>query len=183
MLGRTPSVVETDWDILYRARRGDVTAWRILSDKYRPRLLALAWSITRSRMAAEDVAQECFTRLITKRPRPSGESLMPWLATVVYRLAVKETRRERKAADCADPELVDSANRPDIEMMERERLQMVMRALSALSEKHRAIVTLRFQGDLSYEEIARLLSLPLGTVKSRLFNAIKNCRKLLDLKD
>lgn len=171
--------VENDWELLELAGRGDEAAWRILSTRYRPRLIGLAFVITRSRMAAEDVAQESFVRLLFKPPRPAGDSLMPYLSTIAYRLALKEARRAGALQDVAGLDFADPADDPAEEMAGRERREAAARAMNGLSAEHRAVLALHFQGGLSLAEIARLLGIPLGTVKSRLFNAVDNCRKQL----
>lgn len=173
---------EDDWALLQRATRGDEAAWTALSAKYRPRLIGLAYTITRSRMAAEDVAQECFARLLSKPPHQSGDSLMPFLSVIAYRLALKELKRSSRLVDIAASEFEDISSSPHEDLVTRDRRVAVIKAVRALSADHREVIALRFQGGLSYEEMARLLKLPLGTVKSRLFNAVKNCRKLLSTK-
>jgi len=172
-------VSEDDWALLQRATHGDETAWTALSAKYRPRLLGLAFTITRSRMEAEDVAQESFARLLIKPPRPSGDSLMPYLSTLAYRMALRESKRRSELIDLSAVELEAPCCDPAIEMIDREYADAVARAIGMLSDEHRTLLALRFQGELSYQEIAALLRLPLGTVKSRLYNAIKQCQKLL----
>jgi len=172
-------VIDDDWSLLQRATHGDEAAWTALSIKYRPRLLGLAFTITRSRMAAEDVAQESFARLLIKPPRPSGDSLMPYLSTIAFRMAVRESKRQAGLVDLSEVEFHDPHCDPEAEMINHERANAVAQAIGILSEEHRTLLALRFQGELSYEEIAGLLRLPLGTVKSRLFNAVMNCRKRL----
>jgi RNA polymerase sigma-70 factor, ECF subfamily len=171
--------LDNDWGLLQRATCGDGAAWTALSAKYRPRLLGLAYTITGSRVSAEDIAQESFARLFTKPPRSTGESLMPYLSTIAYRLAFKESKRLGRLVDLKDSEVEDAASTPDEELLNRERRTAVRRAVGTLSTVHREVIALRFQGGLSYEEIAALLNIPLGTVRSRLFNAVVNCRKML----
>ncbi len=172
-----------DWSLLDRASRGNESAWRKLSDMYRARLLGLAFLITRSRASAEDVAQEAFAKLLTHPPKRSRESLMPYLSTIAYRLALKEVMRQTRLTEMEGIVHVDGSPTPEAELLIQEKNSAVEKALSGLDYKLQIIIGLRYQGGMSYDDIARLLNIPLGTVKSRLFTAIRNCRKLIEIKE
>jgi len=171
--------VDDDWQLLEKAIRRDETAWRILSDRYRPRLLGLAYVITRSRAAAEDVAQEAFVTLLRKPPQRTADTLMPFLAKVSYHLALKENARAGRLKELDGVEVEDATASPFDMIARAEDHFNLGLAVQHLSSEHREVIALRFQGGLSYEEIAIALNIPLGTVKSRIFNAVKQCREYL----
>jgi len=176
------NLLDDDWQLLERAIRRDETAWCILSDRYRPRLLGLAFVITSSRAAAEDIAQEAFVTILRKPPRRSADSIMPYLATAAYRLALKEVARRRRLTCMEGVEVVDESAKPFDSIEREEAHREIGSAIRALSAEHREVIALRFQGEMSYEEIAKSLNVPLGTVKSRIFNAVKQCREYLKQK-
>lgn len=168
--------LNADWDWFLRARNGDENAWRVLIDMHQTRLAALALFITGSAAAADDVVQETFVRALGARIGNHAGSVQGYLGTIAYRLAVKESRRTRKDVELDGIAIADSRANPLENMLTEERDRMVARVIGNLTIEHRDVLVLRFYGDKSYEEIANLLKIPVGTVKSRLFYAVKSCR-------
>ncbi|MBM4461741.1 MAG: RNA polymerase sigma factor [Chloroflexi bacterium] len=155
-------------DMVYR------TAYLILGDAHR----------------AEDVLQEVFVRV--HKSLDSFDSRKGAFSTWLRRITVNQCITERRNSHSAslslslerleeeglDPEDTDS-ERPEELALKREEGQRIQRAMNTLDRKHRAVVTLRYFEQLSYEEIAQVLSIPLGTVKSRLNTAIQALRQEL----
>jgi RNA polymerase sigma-70 factor (ECF subfamily) len=171
--------VSTDWDQLAHARRGDEAAWRDLVERHSPRLLKMALLITGSVAAAQDIAQETFMELHRTRPRHKRGSLKGYLSTIAYHLALKE-KRKIASLEPID-EIAPAAGNPsplEIALAE-ERERIIFDVIRSLEEGHRDILILRFYGGHSYREIAGISGIPLGTVKSRIFNALKTCRRRL----
>jgi RNA polymerase sigma-70 factor (ECF subfamily) len=136
-----------------------------------PRLINLAAAICRDRHQAEEIVQEAFVRL-WQRPPDAGEAVYPtWLRRVTVNLAINalhRTKRPGPIAEGAGPEVHDSpARRAESE----ESVARVRAALDRLDESKRAILVLRAWEQLSYEEIAGHLDVPVGTVMSRLNRA------------
>jgi RNA polymerase sigma-70 factor (ECF subfamily) len=139
-----------------------------------PRLIALSAGICRDHHRAEEIVQEAFVKLWNKPP-DAGEVAYPaWLRRVVTNLSINALQRTRRpgplpmfstdpAMRAADP----SHRRTEIE----EELQQVRAAMDALDESKRAILILRAFEQLSYEQIAEHLKIPIGTVMSRLNRA------------
>jgi len=171
--------VKPDWVSFLRAKSGDREVWHKLINNYRSRLLAIALLITGSPLSAEDVVQETFVRAFDADISHVDGSVRGYLGTITYRLAVKESERMKRFVDINKQNLVDSKNDPLDKMLSDERDRYKAEAIRSLDKQHLDVLTLRFYGDLSYEEIADLLEKPLGTVKSRIFYAIKSCRNLL----
>lgn len=140
-------------------------------------LRALARSLLRDEAAADDAAQDAWLQAIERPPaRPK-----PWLAAVARNLsfrAIRErVRRRRREAAAARPERVPSA----AEVLERENARRdVVMALLGLEERYRSVVLLRYYEDLPPREIARRLSLPVETVRTRLKRALDALRGRLD---
>ncbi len=177
-----PGVVNQDWISFFRAKSGDHRAWRELLDKYQSRLLAIALLITGSSSSAEDIVQETFMRAFKADISHVNGNVQGYLGTISYRLAVKEAERQKRNIDINKKNLADGRNNPLSKILIEERDRHVADAIRSLDKLHQDVLILRFYSELSYEEIADLLKTPLGTVKSRIFYAIKACRNILQEK-
>jgi RNA polymerase sigma-70 factor (ECF subfamily) len=167
----------TDWDYLERARQGDESAWHWLILRHNPTLLRTILLITGSLAVAKDLAQETFVRLLERGPRHREGSFKAYLSTIAYRLALKEKQRARRQTNLDTCDLSDPGLTPLEELLGEEQERQLAVVLTELSEPHRAVLILRFYGHHSYEEIAQITAVPLGTVKSRLFHAVQACRR------
>jgi RNA polymerase sigma-70 factor (ECF subfamily) len=147
---------------------------RMWMHKLGPRLTALAAGICRDHHRAEEIVQEAFVKL-WRQPPDAGERAYPsWLRRVVTNLAINALKRTRRPG--ALPEFsTDAAMRTDRRPEEpgeaAEDLQRVREAMDRLDPAKRAILMLRAGEQLSYEEIATHLGVPVGTVMSRLNRA------------
>jgi RNA polymerase sigma-70 factor (ECF subfamily) len=174
--------VSDEWDILERARLGDNGASKTLLERFQSKLTALALLITGSPTVARDVAQEALVRALRADRLHRNGSVQGYLSTIAYRLALKEIEQGRKwtSIDGVDPPA--STLSPLNELLLEERDRIIARAIQSLQPDHRDILVLRFYGGQSYLDIAQFLNLPLGTVKSRIFYAVKQCRTILQEK-
>ncbi len=179
--------------LLDRLREGDDAAFAELVAGHSARLLALAWRLTGNRTDAEDITQEAFLRLHRHLGDFRGDSkLSTWLHRTISRLAIDHLRRRklkerifffRRSDEEADPmELVaDPGPSPGQNYLAGEVRQRVERAMQRLSARQRVVFTLRHHEELSLREIAALLELEEGTVKSHLHRAVHLLRE--ELKD
>lgn len=146
---------------------------KVMQD-YGPRLIALSAGICRDRQRAEDVVQEAFVRL-WKSPPDAGEVVWSsWLRRVVTNLsinALQRTKRPGAIPEFSDDPALYAHERSDADSEQRENLARVSAAMDRLDESKRAILMLRAQEQLSYEQIAEHLGVPVGTVMSRLNRA------------
>jgi RNA polymerase sigma-70 factor (ECF subfamily) len=158
---------------LRRAQRGEQRAWRELIARYQQPIHALIWRLLagRARHRVEDLTQETFVRVLRALPRfdPAGPAtLSTWMLTIATRLALNELRRPELASlpdELPGGELADTSS-------ERRRLgAAISRGVAALPDGQRAVFVLREYHELDYQEIATVLELDLGTVKSRLARA------------
>jgi len=158
---------------LRRAQRGDQRAWRDLIDRYQQPVHALIYRLLagRARHRVEDLTQETFVRVLRALPRfdPAGPaSLSTWILTIATRMTLNELRRPEAAGLEREPE---AAERADVDA-ERKRLGAAIAAgVAQLPDQQRAVLVLREYHDLDYAEIADVLELDVGTVKSRLSRA------------
>ena len=179
----------TEQELVSRARAGDESAFAQLVEDNQRRVYNLALRMTGRPEDAEEVVQEAFLNAWRGLDFFKGESTF---ATWIYRLtsnaAIDHLRRERRAGevlsldaegDAAPLEPADPAPGPQEALERRERAAALRRALDALSPQHREVLEMRAADGLSYEEIAALLDLTPGTVKSRLARGRLALKKLL----
>ncbi len=168
-----------DWENLFAARKGNQKAFDLIYEKYSGRLLSMAVLIIGSLDLAKDVVQETFIRLLNAKVKDSDGNLKSYISTITYRLALKEKYRRGKLRDIDNFEFSDNSLSPLNNQIEREDQINIFNAITSLPEDQKNILILRFYGGLSYEEIAAVEKLPLGTVKSRIFYAVKAVRDKL----
>lgn len=143
-------------------------------DKYGSRLLHLSTAICRDRHRAEEIVQEAFVKLWRKPPTAGEVAWASWLRRVVTNLsinALKRTRRPGALPDHSNDAALQGGDRPEARAEHGERLDRVREAMDRLDPQKRAVLVLRASEQLSYEEIAEHLGVPVGTVMSRLNRA------------
>jgi len=164
--------VERDEELIERANRGDAKAFEELYRRYRDWVHRLAWRFTGDRQDALDVVQETFIYLLKKFP---GFRLTASMTTFLYP-AVKHLSlnvRRRRAAGPVDETVLNEV--PASAPSQSSRAELAA-AMTSLPHDQREVVLMRFVDDMSLEEIATGLQIPLGTVKSRLHNALRKLR-------
>jgi RNA polymerase sigma-70 factor (ECF subfamily) len=180
----------SDEQAMWRVKMDDDTrAFAHLMARWHPPIRRLCTRMIGDAHRAEDLAQETFLRLFARRQdyEPSGR-----FSTLLWRIALNlcydELRRTKRRAesplDEADDDtfhspVVSDRPGPDDALAEQERAEAVRRALLALSEPYRVVVVLRHYEGLKFREIAELLELPEGTVKSRMAEALTQLGRLL----
>jgi len=174
-------------DVVVAAQAGDGRAFAQIVEHYQRAVFAVAYRMTCDAAEAEDLAQEAFLRAWRKLDtfRPS-EPLRPWLLRLATNVCINALKKRRPVAVpmMADEEgdaLGPPSREPDAaEVASRgEIAARLERAIAELPDDYRLIITLRHVEELSYEEIADALALPLGTVKVRLFRARERLRRIL----
>ena len=174
----------TDAELLRLVRRGDDAAFGELLDRHAGRLFALAKSMLGNAADAEDVVQETFTGAVRGMGGFRGEaSVKTWLTRILVRRVARLRRSQRVRKTVCIDENIDGAGRlpPGAATATvRADLRMDVGAvLAELSAEHRDVIVLREMQSMSYEEMARALGVPRGTVESRLFRARRRLRELL----
>ncbi len=134
--------------------------------------------VTGSAEEAEDVVQDAFVRAFVKLDSfQQSSQFFTWLYRIAFNTALSRHRRRRhrvsleQTRETTGLEPIDDSDAPDEPMMRRERVALVRNAMEQLSEEHRAILVLREMEDYSYETIAEILEISIGTVRSRLSRA------------
>jgi len=173
-----------DGRLIVRLRRGDVDALGELYEKYKAGIFRTALAITRDRGAAEDILQECFLRLFTNARRIQTDvPLGPWLYRVTVNLSYTWAQKRQRCIGMLD-EVLERFSAPlhllPERMVERKETQkVVQQAIESLPLPHRVVVVLFYLEGFSLKEIADVLEIPEGTVKSRLYYARESLKELL----
>ncbi|MBI3925042.1 MAG: sigma-70 family RNA polymerase sigma factor [Armatimonadetes bacterium] len=165
------------WNLVQRAAAGNRQAVEQLVERYQDAVYSMAWTFIRDAVGAEDLAQEAWIRILRGLPGFRGECRF---STWVYRVVMntflnglqKKIPEPQEEIAAAVPDGVD---RLDTRMMVRD-------AVRTLPPEFRAVVVLRYIADLSYQQIASVLELPLGTVQSRLKRALDRLAKELRMR-
>lgn len=164
-------------------KRNDAAAQKELFEAYYRQTYAAVYSILRNRESAEDITQEAFIKAFRnlkalREPAKFG----PWLAVIATNLARNHLKKEKKSVPAGNPpefrETAAPASTEEAALreLESERLRALLRRLPA--EQYQVII-LQYYYDLTITEIAALLKVSSGTVKSRLFRAKQRLSRLL----
>jgi RNA polymerase sigma-70 factor (ECF subfamily) len=182
---------EPEPTLIQRAQKGDHDAFALLVHEHQRYVYNLALRVVRDENEALDLAQETFVRAWTALPNFKGQSqFRTWLYRIVTNLCYNRLPALRRSLnDLGDdvmeqiPETDSGFDNPAFVLESDEIRSHLYQAIDALDENYRLLITLRYQNDLSYEEIASTLNLPLGTVKTGLYRAKEQLRSVLTLEE
>jgi RNA polymerase sigma-70 factor (ECF subfamily) len=187
-LERDPSglsiVPVSDEDLMARAAEEDERAFTELVRRYQARVTNLISRVLNDRISSDDLAQEVFVRVfVHRRNYRRGSKFSTWLFTIAANLAKNEIRRRvrrrnwfsldalQEVLSDSTMQLADPTEGQDIALQRGQLQQSVGRAIAAVPEKYRIALVLRDIEGLAYEEIAEVLGIPGGTVRSRINRA------------
>ena len=184
---------DEELQIIRRARSGDTRAFETLVLENQKNVYNLALKILGSEEDAKDASQETFLRAYRSLESFHGDSRFSvWLYRTASNVCIDFLRRKKRRAELsmtvsneedgeAELEIPDERFSPEAMLEKAERIRALREGLQKLPEEYRRILTLREIGGMSYEELAQILELELGTVKSKLFRARKKlCSILLE---
>ncbi|MFH1688533.1 MAG: RNA polymerase sigma factor [bacterium] len=177
--------METDAALVMGIKTGNKRALAELVERHKQSAYRIALGLVGNRDDAFDISQEAFLRVHrSARTYDERQPFAPWFYTIIANLCrtwlKRRSRTENKMVDVSDVSylLVDSTN-PESEIIRKETIGQLRRALMQLHFEDREIITLQHFRGMSYEEIADLLNIPKGTVMSRLYYARKKLAKLM----
>lgn len=177
----------TDEQLMWRVRtQDDASAFAQIVTRWQGPIQRLGLRITGDAHRGEDIAQETFTRLFAKRQdyEASGR-FSTYLWRIALNLCRDELRRRVRRPEAAlDDQTAENwecpkSPTPDTAMANRERVDQVRDALQRLPENYREVLVLRHYEDLKFREIAEVLGIPEGTVKSRMAEGLTQMNRLL----
>ena len=175
---------------LARVKAGDDDAFDHLVEKFRRPLVGFLYRMARSHAVAEELTQEVFLRVYRSRQSyRASAKFTTWMYRIAVNLCIDEVRRKRirKAVSLeffterrleSEKRSKERALASD-DVLDDEKKKTVVAALQKLSPVHRTVILLREYEDMSYEEIAKTLHISAQAVKSRIFRAREELRKLL----
>lgn len=185
-----------DLTLVKRVRGGDQRAFRTLVERYQRKVFSVALGMLKDKEEAMDVSQEAFVKVYRYLDHFKGDaSFYTWLYRITVNICIDVIRRrgpqkgeqvefdEAIAADLSEANIGALGSRlgtnPQKAALRKELAQKIQEALQEVPEKHRAILLLREIEGMSYEDLARTLNIPKGTVMSRLFHARAKVQKIL----
>ena len=183
-----PGERSEDSRLIIRLQTGDLAALGELFERYKGVVYRIALAMTRDERVAEDILQECFVRLYTYVDSvDAGRPLKPWLYRVTVNLSYDWSAKKHSIQPLDDvlewlSGLQNAFPAPDDKVEERELMRAVREVIAELPAFHRAVIVLYYMENLTVAEVADVLQLPAGTVKSRLHYARERLRDALLLK-
>ena len=179
---------DTEQNLIQRAQKGDHEAFAALVTEHQRYVYNLALRVLKNEEEALDLAQETFVRAWTALPNFRAQSqFRTWLYRIVTNLCYNRLPNLRRSlTEFGDgviseiPETYIDFDNPAHGVESRDLRLHLHTAIDKLDENYRLLISLRYQNELSYEEIASTLNLPLGTVKTGLFRAKEKLRLALE---
>jgi RNA polymerase sigma-70 factor (ECF subfamily) len=170
-----------DLKLIRRSQAGDTEAFDELVTRYRTKIFTMLYGMVRNENDAWDLAQEGFLRAWRSIHKFEGRSsFYTWLYSLTVNLAKDSLRRKGRRVEVElDDAIPCSLPSPRANYRRTEIRQHIDAALAQLSPEHRAVIILKEIEDLSYQEIAEILRLSIGTVMSRLFYSRKKLQAIL----
>jgi len=169
---------ETQW--VLSAQTGDLQAFDLLLKSIQEPLFRYVFNIVRRQHLAEDILQEVFIRIYRKlRWLRQAELFRPWAYRIASREAFKHLKRERHWSDQVRDELtLETIPAAAIDApFEPELIQRLPSLIENISPAGRAVIVLHYLDEMTIEDIAAVLEIPIGTVKSRLSYGLKSLRQ------
>ncbi|MCK4415337.1 MAG: sigma-70 family RNA polymerase sigma factor [Candidatus Eisenbacteria sp.] len=182
--------MQPDEQLVGRCRDGEARAWERLVRRHQDRILNLAYQFTGNREESRDLAQEIFVHLYRKLDQyDSRRPFRTWFNSLARNLCIDHYRRRRQAPPVVGTPVEEiiglrsSIESPARRVERRDRRETLMRAMDSLGEVSREAIVLKELQGHNLDEIAAMLGVPIGTVKSRLFRArIELGRAILKLR-
>jgi RNA polymerase sigma-70 factor, ECF subfamily len=180
-----PSALDAATDLLQRVAQGDQRAFSELYDLITPRMLGLVRHVLKDHAQSEEVVQEVLLEIWQTAPRfdPNKGKAVTWMLTMAHRRAIDRVRSAQSSRD-RDTKIgirdlgreYDSVSENVEIRIEHERVE---KALTKLTELQRQAVELAYYGGYTHSEVSTMLSVPIGTVKTRLRDGMIRLREEL----
>lgn len=179
--------MKSEQELIGDSLAGVEDAYRELVERFSGRLYNAMLHVIGSHEDAEDVVQETFVQAYIKLNTFQGKSqFFTWLYRIAFNNVLSRGRRRHpdlsldaiREQSGLDP--LDQDDSPDDRLLRQEEVHRVRRALQTLSEEHRSILILREMQDMAYEDIAQVLDINIGTVRSRLSRARAQMKAALE---
>ena len=180
--------VNDEAQLIHSALQGESASFGKLVSRYQDRLFSCVLNVLGDPDESEDVVQESFIQAYLKLDTFQHNSqFFTWLYRIAFNNALSRRRRRRTplslevARESSGSEPPSPGELPDANLIRNEKIQQLRDAMLALSDDHRIILTLREMQEKSYEDIAGILAISIGTVRSRLSRARNALKSQLEL--
>lgn len=180
-----------DARLIQRALRGDQFAYKQLMKKYHDPIFNLVYRMIHDKQQVEDLTQETFVKAFASLKYFNEEyAFSTWLYKIATNSSIDYIRKRKLNTFSIDKpvamedsdfsfELPDTTYQPDKTIIQRQRTTLIEEAIEKLPEKYRKVIILRHTEERDYAEIAKILKLPIGTVKAHIFRARELLNKYL----
>jgi RNA polymerase sigma-70 factor (ECF subfamily) len=164
---------QRDYNLIRRVQNGDMVAFNEIVNRYKDRLMNAIYRMIQSEQEAEDIVQETFLRVYQHRKSfDFRHCFSTWLYTIALNLARNELRKRKRFKFFDIFDMQGHENEIAVEMKLPSNLPNVLeQAITSLPEKYKMAFILRDVQEQPYEEVAKIMNIPLGTVKSRVNRA------------
>jgi len=181
----------SDSKLIRQALDGDQNAYAAILEKYKGPISSMIFRMVKNKEETEDLVQEAFIKAFNSLSSFNEQyAFSTWLYKIAVNNCIDHFRKKRlrvfsldKPLESTDGEMrrefPDMSFAPDRELLSIEKTNMIQRAIDSLPEKYRLSIILRHNEEKSYEEIAEIMEIPLGTVKARIFRAREMLKKKL----
>ena len=180
-----------DSQLIHAALHDDQAAFKQLMKKYHDQIANLIYRIIHNKEQVEDLTQEVFIKAFASLKSFNEEfAFSTWLYKIATNSSIDFIRKKKLSTFSIDKpvgleeseysfELPDTTYEPDKHIIQRQRSKLIEKAIAQLPEKYRRVIILRHTEERDYNEIAKILKLPIGTVKAHIFRARELLNKYL----
>jgi RNA polymerase sigma-70 factor (ECF subfamily) len=172
----------SDEELIGRIAGGDRLAMQVLFARHHVRVYRFVLRLVRNEATAEDLISEVFLDVWRQANRFEGRSqVSTWLLAIARfkALSILRRRSEEELDEAAAEAIEDPSDDPAVALQKKDRSTVLRKCLDALSAEHREVVDLVYYHEKSVEEVAEIVGIPEGTVKTRMFHARKKLAELL----
>ena len=174
------TVGPADGDLVAMTIRGNPDAFASLVERYDRAVYHLAYRTLHDVEEARDATQEAFFKAFRSlRTFKPGAKFSTWIFAIAYHACCDRLNRRKRYTNDELPDRADAGPGPEQQAIALDQAERLRAAIDALPEKYRTVITLYHLQGKQYEEIAAVLDLPMGTVKTHLFRAKEQLRRLL----
>jgi RNA polymerase sigma-70 factor (ECF subfamily) len=183
-LATTAGETSSDEILLEQIAAGSKTAMHALFARHRTYVYRWLLRFVSNDTIAEDLLSEVFLDVWRRAGRfQCRSSVSTWLISIARHKALSARRRRTEGAELdekIEATIADPADDPEVALQEKNRDELLRRALTRLSREHREVIDLVYYHEKSVDEVAQILGVPPGTVKTRMFYARKRLAELVD---
>lgn len=175
------SALVDDQLLVAQTLSGQTQAFGMLVERYDRAVYHLAYRTLRNQEEARDAAQEAFFKAFRSlRTFKPGSKFSTWIFAIAYHACCDRLSRKKRCANEELSDRADTAAGPEMQAIASDEARRLRAAIAALPEKYRTAITLYHLQGRQYDEIATVLGIPIGTVKTHLFRAKEQLRRILN---